>query len=571
MGLSPDRRCIRQAVLDTASFHKAEFFAKNKGGCCILCVDGGTLVKRTFLNFCVAMCQPNPLVLFWASFAVSRLDSETVKRHLSDVKAELMKGDIFPLAVVSDNASAMTKAIAGKKEQEEEDEDIRVESDSDDEGGFEPVEIDTVVDEAHVGDGFSVHVRCWAHSLQLCLGDAQKRHRRFAKAFGVVERIVKSLGRAEKEKLENILRAKGESSVRLVMPCVTRWNSHLRTMVRLKKIEDDVNLVLPNDARITPEESYEMHLAIVVLSPIAWATDAVQSDSCTVLEATAAIANVKAAWATLSEATYVDDKTKREVLDAISVVQSILREREGRNFDNELVRLLRFLDPKSDAGDATWATNRISAFWSARGFPDVTASVKKSIAEFQVRTPNDRSNAAYWEERRLTHPHVANFIQIAKSALMTEACVERSFASQSKVFSPIRNRMHEKLVNALMFVKAFCLRDPRRKATTSATVSTEEWSGFAQTLQVPKPKILTRHTEKQALAQNLPPGAVVRVAWNEGTGVVYYEALVIDKVGPAKYEVVYRGGKKKVTIFEPTGADNMWELVALPTPTNQLN
>ena len=84
------------------------------GSSVLLAIDGGTVLRRSYLNFCVA---GKGAVFFLKTVGVKKLDAATIQHHVTVSRDELFAAGSYCVGVVSDNASAMVKATRDIQEE----------------------------------------------------------------------------------------------------------------------------------------------------------------------------------------------------------------------------------------------------------------------------------------------------------------------------------------------------------------------------------------------------------------------------------------------------------------------
>jgi hypothetical protein len=108
----PEVAEIKAEITNLATKLRQIVRLKYQGSPCLLALDGGTLHRTTLLNFMLLSVRPNSTPLFVVSRQVRDLTAATIKKTISEV-ASLVR-EVFgmiPVGIVSDNASAMARAI----------------------------------------------------------------------------------------------------------------------------------------------------------------------------------------------------------------------------------------------------------------------------------------------------------------------------------------------------------------------------------------------------------------------------------------------------------------------------
>ena len=557
--IAQNRRAIAELVVDQADVYWKATLLRHKGNAALLLIDGGTVLKRTFLNVCLAVDSE---ILFMYSHPVLRLDSNTVSDILETTIVDLQKSNIQVIGIVTDNASAMIKASAAHVTIKCEKDSV---SDSDDETEEEDEGVEQEeVEVPHITAHFVTHIRCWAHSLQLVLADAAK-HKLLAVGFACSSRVVADLSRrANKAKLAEVLAKNGSTLRTFVVPCVTRWNSCIKSMVRLLEIELEINQVLPKDEGINDNESYAMKMCVVVLAPICWCTDFVQSDSCTVLAAKSKLDDVKAKLDYVRGLNFRTSALTREVQNVCESVLDIIKARTVKNFNNRVIELLDFFDPSTIdnlEGEKVFAD--INLFFNDRGTNNAESHIRDTLRCFRTRTDEQKkmNSAVYWDSMSNNHAHVSEFIRVLRSICVTEASVERSFMAQTKIFKPERNRLSEVKMNACLMLKN-AKGTHRKPINISNTIDQQDWLNMTTTLAQPQQAeaIRTIAARKHTEAMSLVWGDRVKVLWKVSGEDQWFSGIITSVVGNGKYEVTYKNSSAPVE-FLPLTVDKKWEKI----------
>jgi len=458
---------------------------------------------------------------------------------------------VLVVGIVTDNASGMTRGLEKLVDGESG-------SDSDD----DPEEVAQIIEEW--SGTWPLPIRCWAHSFQLCTKDVAK-HAVVKAGFEGVKRIVSALTRQRKAELSEL---EGRPCF-IFQPCVTRWNSYIRTMLNVLKHRQGLAVVL-GDEKPTALELHGMSIAVIVLGPLAWATDFVQQDSCTIVQASGLFEKLEVRFKWLAGLQFETVSLKNDVESAAKFVLGVVQKRFEKNFDNIFLQILAFLDGRSthiaselQVSPAT-VQQSVREYFTARGTVTDENALNKEFVEFRLRTEEEKklSPDAYWKQNAGRKPMMYMFRDAMRTVVVTEASVERSFALQKRVFAPQRCRMSDETMNMMMFLKSLLSRtkpkaNPKPKLTT--TISGDDWESFAVNLSAPSLQVKnqTRLQSKLQAASNLKIGARVKVLWKNPEK--YYIGTVVEVHGAAKYSVHY-AGEKKVRDFQPLGEDNDWDL-----------
>jgi hypothetical protein len=129
-----------------------------------------------------------------------------------------------------------------------------------------------------------VHLRCFAHTLQLALHDAKKDVAGMSKMLSKVRKIVghyrhSSTAQTRLDKLQEQL---GMRPLHLIQDCETRWNSEFKMLSRMIELKQPISADLVNVSNIENLTSTEWELAegyTVILKPLDNATTTASSSS----------------------------------------------------------------------------------------------------------------------------------------------------------------------------------------------------------------------------------------------------------------------------------------------------
>ena len=454
-------------------------------------LDGGTILTKNLLNVCVGVTNEDGSgcdIYFHKSVNCKNSESATLTPIVAELVADLATLNATVIAVVSDNASNMSAMVdrlngraapsddenSGDEENgadnENDDDETDVEADEDADEEADDFGFDDLVDvglEFDLPDGFIFHIRCWGHTFQLVFRDLARDSPLIKKAFATAARIIKAFQSRELRFLlkKECIRS-GETVSTLKQPADTRWNSHVRTVVRVHRLSSQMNAVFASYEKkkvrpISPTEFTALQQAIVVLQPIAWATDAVQADTCTALSAVG-----------------VMERTLKHIEDAIEEIETAFNDpanqapqilpllaslraaktsigKRGVMFNNGLVEVMRFLHPvtgiRSNGSVAPdhfesqyqWLVAHITSILRSTGRSDF---IKAAIAELQsfctrpVVSPED--GEVWWTGTAYgRYPNLTQLFKQLAGFVFTEASVERSFGLQSSFWTKERNGM----------------------------------------------------------------------------------------------------------------------------------
>ena len=238
------------------------------------------------------------------------------------------------------------------------------------------------------------------------------------------------------QQLGVLLKLSGSNISTIHVPSVTRWNSHLRAMLRIVAIAPQVAQVL--EGGLDEDVLYCMKIAATVLLPVAWCTDQVQSDTCTVVSALKHLNEVIGNINWLKTIAF-ETKTKRHIATAADDLLSAIKARTKKNFTNRFTELIDFFDASTkDKMDYASVAADVQQYYIDRGVEPQTKDINASLSRYRIRS-NDSKTSGYWEGKSITDSWIYNFLQDINRVLVTEASVERSFMLQSKLFRPERS------------------------------------------------------------------------------------------------------------------------------------
>ena len=552
-------------------------------GACTLALDGGTCVRRCFLNYTIGLEKG---VYFWRSIGVKDFKAATITGVTKNIVDELRALGVFVVAIVSDNASAMIKALGPKcgreegEEEEEEDEAGAEGSDSDSESEGDEWEPAEVAQELAQSEHFSgmCHIRCWSHSFQLLLHDVM-RGTICRVAVAATQRVAPKLtSRAGKAAFHAALKSSGKEPFCIHVPCVTRWNSLVKTMADIHHNFAEANVVLKNDA-MKEEEVYAMSIALAVALPISWACDVSQSDETTVANAGNILSQLVEHFGFLEKIAFSSDKVKNDVKATCSDAKRAIEIRTERNFCNDMAEALAFLRGQKSRLTPRNLATLISKSWSIRGVTHDIDDIHIHLERF-VLCPTDGIDqpVRYWLANCSA---VGLFLVDIQKTLVSEASVERSFSLQSKI-RPDRWRLSDKVRSSLLFVARnapiFRKQPPAPKELNrivrekKANIrSIDEWKAHCLTLCEPTGTKITRGRAALTSAMGLGRCDRIEVAFDETqhgnrTGrKIWYQATVLSG-SDGEYNVVYDVApgskeKEKIVRFCPLKEDKEWRLV----------
>lgn len=277
----------------------------------------------------------------------------------------------------------------------------------------------------------------------------------------------------------------------------------------------------------------------------------------------------------LSSINFSSSLLKNEISTGADKVATIIRNRSSL-FSNDLTELLGFLDPSTSDDLNPHDVCKVIAMY----FKDLSGElsdphikeIENGIAAFLLRSQDEKriGCADFWRKRKLKFPHIAAFVDMLMSALLTEASVERSFSRQSAFMARERNRLSDNMVGDLMMIKQFVEKPsplvvPKSKPRI---LSLDLWRELALTLGPPEnhPAYSTRRAEKEVQARSLQFGDTVVVNWTGDEGMQEWVGVVTAVLGEGKYKVFYRDqhGRRREEDFHPLGKDSQWRMKDAP-------
>jgi hypothetical protein len=327
-------------------------------------------------------------VFFWKCRSVLETDSATLtkvmneeiedlERSTNDAKGKPIAGAIV-FTITTDNAANITKASsqvvsaaapaaavalpASESEEpwgedivdvdEEEGEEEYVEDEasnvgSDDEwlslGQDEPFPV--VPDFAAAKD--VIHIPCHSHVINLEMTDAFK-HRVVKAAVACGHRVADFMRKKTRKHFIHACAVTGAKR-KIVLPTEVRWNSMIRCLVSVLALFTEVNLAFTAAKMegISEYEKYTITIAVIVLSPLCWASDRVQGDQCTVMDVVRVHRNTKVDLECLRlVAERLNPEPKTDLLSTIDHVFASLAARE-KLISNKVVEVIDFFDPST--------------------------------------------------------------------------------------------------------------------------------------------------------------------------------------------------------------------------------
>jgi hypothetical protein len=164
------------------------------------------------------------------------------------------------------------------------------------------------------------------------------------------------------------------------------------------------------------------------------------------------------------------------------------------------------------------------------------------------------------------------FRDAMRNLMVSEAAVERSFHTEALVWSALRNRMKERSVDDVTFVK---MNFPRVRLTKSPAkqrrfedVKREEWQRLLESMKDSAPRTPRPQRRTVLDVRALRVGSNVEVLWKVKTGRVqenqWFSGTIVEVVTPNAEFVVYWTQSKKTTPFRPLTTDTEWRFTAPP-------
>ena len=349
------------------------------------------------------------------------------------------------------------------------------------------------------------------------------------KAFATVSRIVHLMQCREfKFDLTKALDDHGVVKQAFKQPAATRWNSTVRAMVRIEANFEVLNAVLleRGQRQLLATEREALRGAIVVLTPIAWATDAVQKDTCSAEMALELVRKTRDNWHDILTALkpQKDQETVKHVREAVQCALRHLARRELK-MSNPLIEMVKSLDPV-DGIRGTPAIDGLSKMLASfvqntkAGDARYLENVLAELRRFIVRPMNVPSNWYDLTSTKDNFPYMTDLHGRLTQFVMTEAFVERSFGTQKRYMTKSRNAMtlgtaEELTFLAMNFPRLFIPPKPPVKAAPRGEDLTIEQHGcmVAALLggEVEKPRINKRRPEVE-----LKPSCSVVIRLTEG-------------------------------------------------------
>lgn len=101
-GVAPNRKAIREVILCEAKNARRELVSRMRRCSVSLALDGGTIRRRTFINFTVGFAGS---VHFWRTARVTSTKSSVIMALIAKEIEELAADEVYVISIVSDNAA----------------------------------------------------------------------------------------------------------------------------------------------------------------------------------------------------------------------------------------------------------------------------------------------------------------------------------------------------------------------------------------------------------------------------------------------------------------------------------
>ena len=182
--------------------------------------------------------------------------------------------------------------------------------------------------------------------------------------------------------------------------------------------------------KLKDTDLYTLRIAVLVLSPICWATDVSQSDTASLATVRQTVSQIEKDMEFLMTVNYRQTDLRNDILIAVKDMLKCLASRVEKNLMNGLVRLWDFFDPTTpDAETDAFVLNNVSKYFADCGIEVESDTLCNELRAFKLRTVADKklSHDAYWTGRKLNSPFLSSFVDMLRELLLSEAAVERSF------------------------------------------------------------------------------------------------------------------------------------------------
>lgn len=526
-GLTASSAVFRNAVIDHEKDLRKAVCVLMKGKTVVVMKDGGTLNRKRFLNYSIAFSYGTNTrkraqrVFHWKTIEVTSMTAANIKEKSCATIEEIESAGGYVIAIVSDNAANMQAA------------NNQIETEWDAEDIIDSEEIAEGVREKQPGK-FIKTCRCWAHTFQLIIGDCcipkKSSSTAFTRAYDKMTTIMGLLKcSTTRVKLQNAMKEHPELEHHAIaqQPTATRWTSQVVAMKFVLDSADMINrhVVVEKNEAITQKDRYDLRLALICLSPIAWIIDHVQSDDCDAEDGLVAKYQLAEQLRQLRERNY-PPTVGEDLNKCIAILERNLKVRD-QYFDNDITRLLKMLDhstnechhsnPNSD--NLNYLREAVISFCKSTDLEYAEPLIVNQVNKFYSRSEamRGKSHTVYWASGDVFILQL--FYAALASVLLSEASVERTFHQEAQIFRPDRSTMAPELLNAFLFIKANHNRmdervmKPNVDHTSSRNrrrhLTIDEWKTMACELTAPvaaSDKMTTRADNKQALIDQLRPG-----------------------------------------------------------------
>lgn len=551
---------LRGAVTALAADLRRTLREKYSGTPALLAIDGGTLHRKPLLNFMIQAVREGSAPFFVCSRQIPDGTAETIAQNINEVRKFVRETfGMFPIAIVSDNASAMARGCADADDPEDEEATVMFEDD----GGHADEEL------VEPSQPFFVHIRCWCHALQLCIGDIAKQ---CPVAVNVLSRVL-HIPRATRVKI-SALRAQADCSKKqLIIPSVTRWNSSTRAAER---ILDMFPQLQEAGVGISSDEIIALKMFVVVTAPFCWATTVLQGDSGTLALTQEIVCKIRQKFEEIkTQAQQFPETTRDQVLRLVECAVDSLSRRSVKYMQNEITEALSAIESPQTLSQERWegVAGLITRYFATLDL-SVAGDVQSEIESFTFRPDPERMRSnteSYWQEAKQRFPKIARFRKDMHNTLVTEASVERSFQRQGDIWTPRRNRLAQDSIDDQLFI-AFNYAQLRTKVTKpnprkhKDDVPEEVWTRLLASLTDANPRT-PRARRIRCDPKTIKLGTRLEVKFKIAGGQEkWYTGTVITITNPQRleFEVAWdeHAGKDRITPFRPQTHDHDWRFCA---------
>jgi hypothetical protein len=554
-----------------------------KGKVVVILGDCGTLLRNQLLHLSIGF---EGATYFWGSVHIPTPSAMTLEPIFRRTIADLRSLDATVLAIVTDNASGMTRAVEDAIDPDEEEEEVLdvdeevIVSSEDEEDSllraaapapaqelddtlptatvesatawleeFQPEDRQMLDEMEHFfslqDEGFICHIRCWAHSVQLLMGDIFKTKPGEC-AMLTLTKVLNFFAAAKNRwALEKAARSEGLPSFSLSRPSETRWNSFLRTMFRIWQLRALLTTLMGRDAPLQVEFE-TLGWVVVVCAPLGHICNKVQADDITITTCMALLDNVAQRWRQLREE-YVQFKHVKALLDS---ALGKLATRRTKNFNNSLTELFELLDPHG-AGNLNalesqqYLLKKLAAYCTDRRRMVDMLSLQTEVNNFITRAAvdHDVTLVEYFARHAHQHHFLSRMVAEINELLLTEAAVERSFGQGARILTKARNRLCLARMNDLTFIKMngralhYGEKAAKHKVGRREEITSDEVQDLLETL-APEAKVPTRAGLRSAASLQKDDKLWLLDTTPSGRKV-WFEATVLCKVADNNFVVLY--------------------------------